>query len=334
MAENKVDTTRLQRFARAYCESAVLFAAIDLALFTHIARGADTEPKLASAMGIAPLQVERLVTVALAMGLIESDARTLRNAPDAARFLVKGEPGYAADWFTFTRADVPEWFRLTEHLRRKEPPTTLGMYEHLTVEDARKYHAATYSIGAGAARRFSRRVDLSKRSKLLDLGGGSGAYSINAVKTYPKLRAVVLDLPPVTEVTKEYVKQNGVEDRVTTLPGDFTKTPFPNDVDAVVMASNLPIYDEQMIQLVVNKVHAALLPGGEFHLVGEMIDDNRRGPLDAALWGMNEAIGHSGGKTHTIAECIAYFKQAGFTNISDEVFVPGTLHRVTGFKAG
>jgi demethylspheroidene O-methyltransferase len=143
----------------------------------------------------------------------------------------------------------------------------------------------------------------------------------------------VLDLPPVIEVTKEYLKLNGVDDRVTTLPGDFTRTPFPSDVDAVVMASNLPIYDEEMIQLVVKKVHAALLPGGEFHLVGEMMHDDRRGPLDSAMWGMFEAIGHSRGKAHTIAKCRGYFKQAGFAKISDEVFVPGTLHRVTGIKA-
>ena len=79
MAKQKVDTTRLQRFARAYCESAVLYAAIDLDLFTHISRGADTEAKLAGAMGIRALNVERLVTAALAMGLIEWDGDTLCN---------------------------------------------------------------------------------------------------------------------------------------------------------------------------------------------------------------------------------------------------------------
>ena len=334
MAEQKVDTTRLQRYARAYTQSAVLFAAMDLELFTHISKGADTEPKLAQAMGIPPLNVERLVTCALALGLVEAGNGALRNAPDAQRFLVKDQPGYAKDWMMFTRPDVPDWFRLTEHLRRQEPPSNLGMYEHLTVEEARKYHAATYSIGMGAGKRFSRRVDLSKRKKLLDLGGGSGAYSINAVQTYPNLRAVVLDLPPVTEVTKEYLKLNGVEDRVTTLPGDFTKTPFPTDVDAAVMASNLPIYNEEMIQLVVRKVHDALLPGGEFHLVGEMIHDDRKGPLDPAMWGMFEAICHSGGKAHTVAKCVGYLKTAGFTQVSVEEFVPGTLHRVSGIKAG
>ena len=51
------------------------------------------------------------------------------------------------------------------------------------------------------------------REHVLDLGGGSGAYSINAVKTYPNLTAVVLDLPPVVVVTREYLAANGVSTR-------------------------------------------------------------------------------------------------------------------------
>lgn len=334
MTREATDTTRLQRLARAYCESAVLFAMIDLELFTHVAGGANSMEKLTAALGIRPLQVERLVAVALAMGLLEAQGEVLGNAPDAARFLVRGQPGYAADWLTFTRGDVPAWFRLTDYLKSPEAPSILGMYEDLTVEQARKYHAATYSIGAGAGRRFARQIDLSGRRKLLDLGGGSGAYSIAAVKAYPQLRAVVLDLPPVTEVAKEYISRAGVADRVSVLPGDFTRTPFPDDADVVVMASNLPIYDETVIRGVVAKVHAALLPGGEFHLLGEMLDDDRKGPLDAALWGMNEAVCRSAGKAHTIGQCIDYFNAAGFANVGDEVFVPGVLHRVHGLKAG
>lgn len=334
MTGERTDTTRLQRIARAYCETAVLFAALDLDLFTHVAQGADSVDRLAAAMGVRPLQAERLVTAALAMGLLVPGADGLRNAPDAGRFLVKGQPGYAADWLMFTRDDVPAWFGLTDILREHEPPSVLGMYESLTVEQARKYHAATYSIGAGAGRRFARQVDMSGRRRLLDLGGGSGAYSIEAVKAFPQLRAVVLDLPPVTEVTKEYVAAAGVGDRVSTLPGDFTRTPLPDDVDVAVMASNLPIYDEQVIGAVVARVHDALLPGGEFHLVGEMLDDDRTGPLDAALWGMNEAVCRSAGKAHTIGQCIGYFRDAGFHDVGHEVFVPGVLHRVHGRKAG
>lgn len=330
---SKLDTTRLQRIARAYCETAVLYAAIDLELFTHVAQGCDDEEKLAQAIGIPVLQVERLVAAALALRLLELDDGRLRNAPDTARYLVRGEPGYAADWLTFTRDRVPGWFQLTEHLREKRPPSTLGQYETLTVEGARKYHAATYSIGAGAARRFMRRADLTGRRKLLDLGGGSGAYSIQAVQSYPQLQAVVLDLPPVTEVTREYIRKAGVEDRVSVLPGDFTRTPFPDDVDVILMASNLPLYNEAVIGMVVRKGFEALVAGGEFNLVGEMLADDRSGPLDAALWGLSEAVSRSQGKAHTIGQCIGYLRAAGFGSITQEVFIPGILQHVRGVKA-
>ena len=331
-AAERVDTTRLQRLARAYTESAVFYAAIDLELFTHVAGGAGTIGELAPLMGTSELNAERLVTVCVAMGLLERSEGRLRNAPDCEKFMVKGSPRYAGPWMEFTRPEVPDWFDLTNRLTDPTPPKTLGMYDGLTVERARRYHQATYSIGMGAGRRFCRQVDLSGRRKLMDLGGGSGAYSINAVQSFAGLEAVVFDLPPVTVVTGEYLEQNGVADRVSTMGGDFINDPLPTGCDVAVMASNLPIYDSANIQTVISKTFAALEPGGEMHLVGEMLEPDGVGPLDAALWGMAEVHYGSGGRAHSIPECLGYFEQAGFTNVVDEVFVPGVLHRVCGTK--
>ena len=330
----RVDTTRLQHVARAYGQTAILYAAIDLEIFTHIARGASTIEEVAHAVGISALNAERLVVCCAGLGLVTIDAHsgTLANAPDVARFLVLGEPGYAGAWMQFTRHEVPEWFRLTELLRSTEAPRRLGMYETLTVERARKYHEATASIGMGAGRRFARTVDMSGRRLLLDLGGGSGGYSIAAVQAYPELHAAVLDLPPVVVVTAEYLARAAVTDRVSTVGADFTADPFPQGVDVVVMASNLPIYDEKVIALVVAKAYGALQAGGEMHLVGEMLDDDRSGPLDASLWGMQEIFYGSGGKAHTVAQCIGYFRSAGFVDVVMHDFVPGVLRRVTGRK--
>lgn len=329
-----VNTLRLQKMARAYTESATLYAAIDLDLFSHIDKGADSVASLAVAMDVTPLNAERLVIACQAMGLINETDAQLSNADDVDRFLVRGKPGYSASWMTFTRPDAPGWLDLTSHLRSKIPPTILGMYADLTVDEARAYHAATYSIGMGAGRRFARQVDLSTRRKLLDLGGGSGAYSINAVQANPGLSAVVLDLPAVVEVTAGYLAEAGVADRVSTMGADFTDCEMPGDVDAIVMASNLPLYDEGVIADVIARSYNALLPGGEMHLVGEMLQDDKSGPVDAAMWGLAEALNGGGGKAHTIAQCRRFFRDAGFVDIADTEFVAGTLHRVTGFKAG
>lgn len=329
--EKRLDTTRLQKIAQAYWESAALMAAVELDVFTAIAHGHDTIPTAAKAIGITERNAERILTVLAAMTLLDRTGERFTNAPDVQRFLVKDGDRYAGPWILFTKPRWTAFGELSDRLRRQEE-NTLGAYVDFSVEDARRYHAATYSIGMGAARLFSRSVDLTGRKTLLDLGGGSGAYSIVATKTYPGLKAIVLDLPPVTVVANEYITANGAADRVTTLPGDFTKTEFPSGVDVVVMASNLPQYEPDLIRLVVKKAFAALEPGGEMHLIGETLHDNRRGPLSAALWGLNEAVQGSTGLAHTEGEVKGYLQGAGFTEVTVHPFVPGVLSRVTGRK--
>jgi hypothetical protein len=118
------------------------------------------------------------------------------------------------------------------------------------------------------------------------------------------------------------------------MPGDFTTTAFPQDVDVVVMASNLPQYEPKLIRLVVGKAFAALVPGGEMHLVGETLHDDRAGPLSATLWGLNEAIQQSTGVAHSESDVKSYMRDAGFVDVAVHEFVPGVLTRITGRKPG
>ncbi|HUN52050.1 MAG TPA: methyltransferase [Candidatus Sulfotelmatobacter sp.] len=332
-AEPRLDTVRLQGLALAYQQSATLMAAVEIGLFTAIAKGADSLAAIAATLAITPINAERLVTACVAMGLVERDGERFLNAPDVARFLVEGEPSYAGPWMLFTKPRWGEWGRLGDHLRRTGAPHVLGMYEHFTVEDARRYHAATYSIGMGAGRRFVRQVDLARRRLLLDLGGGSGAYSITAAKAHPTLRAIVFDLPPVAVVAREFIADHGVDDRVSAVAGDFTRDAFPAGADVAVMASNLPLYSREIIAMVIAKAHAALASGGEMHLIGETLDDDRAGPLSASLWGLSEALHDSTGVAHTTGECMDYFRRAGFRDVTVSAFVPGVLTRICGRKA-
>ncbi len=327
----RLSTTRLQKLALAYWESAALMAAVELEIFTAIAHGHDTVEQVAKAVGISARNAERLLTALSAMTLLSREGERFANAPDVQRFLVKDSGRYAGPWMLFTKPRWPAFGELSTRLRAKTE-NRLGAYENFSVDDARRYHAATYSIGMGAARLFSRSVDLGGRKLLLDLGGGSGAYSIIATKTYPGLKAIVFDLPPVAVVAREYIEANGSTDRVSAVAGDFTRDDFPSGVDVVVMASNLPQYEPALIKLVVAKAFASLVPGGEMHLIGETLDDDRSGPLSAALWGLNEAVQGSTGMAHTESEVKGYLQEAGFTGMAAHPFVPGVLSRVTGQK--
>jgi SAM-dependent methyltransferase len=327
-----VTTVRLQNIAQSYGQSAALMAAVELGVFTAISKGAGTYEEVAQAIDIHPTNAERLMVMLCAAGLLEKTLACHSNAPDVERFLVEGGPGYMGPWITFTKPQWNEWGRLSEHIRTKQLKV-MGSIETFTVADARRYHNATYAIGMGAGRRFVRQVDLKGRKRIMDIGGGSGAYCIAAAREHAGIRAVVLDLAVVCEVTREFVAENGVADRVEAQACDFTRDPFPTDCDVAIMASNLPMYSREVIAGVIRKAHDALLPGGEMHLIGETTNNERTGPWGPAYWGLGQAIGDSLGLAHSEADVIGYFRAAGFRDVAVHEFIAGSLSRIAGTKA-
>lgn len=328
----KVGTVRLQNLSYGHKQSAVLMAAVELDLFTHLSRGHSRFEELVQAMGISPVNAERLIVACSALELIEKKNDSWQNAPDVERFLVRDKPTYIGPWMLFSGMDFGEWRGLGKALQSSEPPKTLGLYETLTEEMALQYHEATYSVGLGAGMLFARDVDMSKRSKVLDLGGGSGAYCIAAVQKYPHLQALVLDFEAVCKVTDRFIEQWGMADNISTLPCDFTNDPLPEGADLMIMASNLPQYNGSILISILKKAFAGLEPGGEFHLVGETLNDEKTGPLGPALWGVHEALFGSEGRSHSESEVRQYMESAGFSDIAVNEFIPGSLSRITGFK--
>ncbi len=252
MAEKRPDTVRLQTMVKGFWESAALMSAIELGLFTAIDNGHNDIANAATAVNISSQNAERLMTACTAIGLLTRNGDVFSNAADVDRFLVEGKPSYAGPWMLFSKPRWSEWGRLTEHLKA-EDSARLGMYTKFTENDAKRYHAATYSIGMGAARRFHKQVDLSKRRKLIDIGGGSGCYCIIGAQNHPSLQAVVLDLPQVVPTTRKFIAENNVVDQVTAVACDFTADPFPAGADVAIMASNLPQYSSEIITAVVQK---------------------------------------------------------------------------------
>jgi len=189
-------------------------------------------------------------------------------------------------------------------------------------------YAATYD----AWNRFVKLVDLSTRNKIIDIGGGSGAYCINAAKAHPHIKAVVLDLPPVVEVAREFIAANGVSAQVEAQACDFTKDPFPDGADIAIMASNQSLYGGDFIREVLRKAFAALEPGGEMHFIGHLLNAERTGPAETATWALDQAIKHGTGHAHSVADIRRYFEDAGFSEIWDGDFLPNMLEWVRAVK--
>ena len=330
--KGKVNTVRLQNISYGHKQTATLHAAIELDLFTKVSEGAATFSELAEALGVSVLNTERIVVACAGLGLLEKDSHGYKNAPDVERFLVKGKPTYVGPWLLFASRDFDNWKNLKDYLVTDKAPHVLGMYESLTDEMAREYHEATYSVGLGAGFLFSKHVDMRHRNLILDIGGGSGAYCIAALERYPHLKAIVMDFEPVTKMTREFVARWNLQDKITTLAGNFITDPFPQGPDVIIQASNLPQYDQEGLEKVMKKGLEALVPRGEYHVVGETVSDEKDGTLGPALWGLSEALDGSLGRAHSEKEVITYLENAGYINVEVNEFIPGSLTRITGYK--
>src|SRR3546814_16259468 len=104
-------------------------AAVELGVFTKLARGADTEAALVAAVGLEPPTGERIVIACIGLGLIERDGEKLKPAPDAPPLLVEGEPAHDGPRALFPKPPPAPWGALRRAARRErgsQPSSTPG----------------------------------------------------------------------------------------------------------------------------------------------------------------------------------------------------------------
>lgn len=162
-------------------------------------------------------------------------------------------------------------------------------------------------------------VTLQSAHRLLDLGGGHGFYSIAFAQKYPQLNVTLFDLPTVTELSKSFIAQFGVADRVSTMSGNFLTDPIGESYDAI-LCSNVLHKDKRDITL--PKIHAALNPGGTFILRCRVADcpDNLETALGKLYWQVR-----GGRDLYTSAQWEGFVTEYGFTDF--------TIHGIDGIFA-
>ncbi|MBU2549222.1 MAG: hypothetical protein KKB20_12455 [Proteobacteria bacterium] len=329
--EKKLTTERLTNMAFAFKQSGALLGAIELDLFSKCGTGGSTTEELAEEMGLSLTSTDKLVTACAALGLlIRRDGRCF-NALDTDRYLVRGRPKYYGDYLLYqARSEYDVWKDLTPALRKPVLPS--GMYHQMMSdpEIARGITVAGYNSSIAAGRKLTREFDFSPYRLFLDLGGGSGCYSIPACESNPGLEAVVFDFPNVIQVTREFIEQAGLTDRISTRPGDFTRDDLPQGADLVGVIGNLHAYAPDETARVVDRAFQAVSPGGGLLIIDYMLNEDKTGPLEPALRHLESAAYSSRGWVKTGAEVESYMRQAGAVDTMVTDFIPGSLTRVFG----
>ncbi len=329
-------TPIFELFRGSYGSELLTAATVDLDVFGRLARSGPREPgDLAAEIGIGRRPAAVLFTAMRAMGLLErvADGR-LRNSPIAEAHLVPGAT-FDVGGYVGLAAEAPGVRAMVERLRNDRPVAASaedlgaafiyreGLDSAMEAEQsARRLTLALAGRARVVATSLAAAVAIDGTGKLLDVGGGSGLYSVGFLAVNPGLRAVVWDRPEVLKVAVEMAERFGVADRLECLAGDMFADPVPAGCDLILLSNILHDWDEPECAAIVGRLAAALPAGGRLLVHDVFLDDDHGGPLPIALYSA-ALFTLTEGRAYSAAEYRAWLGAAG---LESGPVVPTAVH--------
>ena len=199
-------------------------------------------------------------------------------------------------------------------------------------EEARRFSVAQHVGSLGPAHILTRRLGAVPWCNVLDVAGGTGAFSITLCHANSELRATILDYPNVCDVAAVYVEEAGLSDRVAMVAGDARATPWPADQDAVIVSYLLSAVSRDDIRDLLIRAFEALLPGGTLVLLDFMVTDDLDEPTSAELWLLFNVISDADAPQLHPRLLSTAAVNAGFVDPQEFELLPGITRVVTARK--
>jgi ubiquinone/menaquinone biosynthesis C-methylase UbiE len=294
--------------------SRTVMAAVELGVFEALEGRGLPLAEAQAALSLAPRPARALLDTCVAAGLLDKTGGRYTNSPLASRFLWSGSEYSLRNYVLDERWCWGAWERL-EHALRAEaqqlPPDDEGY--HAFPEDYFLDFLHGHSLAMGE--RLAAAVDLSGVSRIMDVGGGSGAVSIALCRRYGGLAAVVVDQAPVVARAAEHIERAGLSDRISTWAGNLFSQPLPTGCDAAVMANLLHDFSPERCRQILRRVAEALPSGGRVVVMEIVPDEERRGPPLAVAFAVAMIVNTAGGDAHIEAHYRAWLEEAGFVDV-------------------
>lgn len=304
---------RIREMASAFQRSRVLLSAWELDLFTAVADEWRSSSEVAASVGADVRGTDRLMNALCALGLLEKREGRFANTALSAQYLVKGRPDYMAG-LGHTAHVWETWSTLTATVRRGAPPPRPGIGTRGD-EWLRPFIAAMHWRAERQAPAVVGLLDLAGVSRVLDLGGGSGAFAMAFVRARTGISAVVFDVPAVVPLSRNYINVAGFASQVESVGGDYLTDDLPGEFDLVFLSAVVHSNSAEQNRSLIRKAASALNPGGQVVIHDWLMDEDRSGPVEAALFAVNMLVSTDGGDTYTESEVREWMSAAGLVDI-------------------
>ncbi len=310
----------LMQIIQGFRPSRIILSAVELDIFTAIGDGA-TAADVAEKLKLNPRATETLLNALTALELLDKKGGIFCNTPVTSRFLTASSKDYSRDSLMHTVHLWDRWSTLTAAVREGTSVVFQEQAER-PAQATEAFIAAMHKNAGLRAPMVVRMLNLDDVKRVLDVGGGSGAYSIALARAKADIQAEVLDLPTVTPLTNEYIRAAGLSDRISTRNGDMRTDDLGSGYDMVLLSAICHMNSPEENEKLFAKCLAALNSGGQIVMQDFVLTSDKTSPQTGALFAINMLVGTRSGSSYSEDEYRQWLEITGFTEIR-KVQLPG-----------
>jgi SAM-dependent methyltransferase len=337
MATRALSPAKIMQLGVGFWGSKALLSAIELGLFTVLARGPRDAETLRLQLGLHPRSARDFFDALVALGMLRRTGTRYANTPETALFLDRNKSSYVGGILEMANARLYRfWGSLTDGLRtgnaQNEAKTGEDFFGTLYADPQRLegFLKAMTGLSLGSARVIAKKFPWKRYRTFVDVGCAQGGVAVELALAHKHLTGGGMDLPVVQPVFEAYAKARGVDSRVRFVPGDFFKESLPH-ADVIIMGHILHDWNLDDKMMLLRKAYAALPPKGALIVHEALIDDDRKTNAFGLLMSLNMLIETHGGFDFTGADCRKWMKEAGFSRTKVEALT-GPDGMVVGYK--
>jgi len=305
MAE--LDLDHVATLSRVFMESRLLLTAAELDLFTRLAKTPRTSAQLARETGWDARALEIVLDALVVLGLMDKRLEQFQTSKLALDRLTEQGVNTILPSVLHALSLWEGWSRLTERVvgTGKRPPR----------EDLRAFIDTMDALAPRLAPGLAAQAKLPRGGRLLDLGGGSGAYTIAFVERDRSIKATLFDRPEVLPLCREYLEAADCARAVTLVGGDFLRDELPGPQDLVLLSAIVHSLSLAECRNLFGRAFQALCPGGRLLLRDHVMSEDRLRPRAGALFAVNMLVMTEGGSTYTFRELQESLEAVGFVGV-------------------
>ncbi|HEY5511316.1 MAG TPA: methyltransferase [Prolixibacteraceae bacterium] len=311
----------IREFVSSFQKSRILLSGFELDIFTNIDEHGSTAEQISNVLNLDEHSCERLLNGLVSLGFLTKQNQSFFNTEESSAFLSRKGANYMGGlmhsnhlWNT--------WSNLTQVVRT-------GKSAHPTEINERgdewlfSFIAAMHDRAIKQAPQQLANIDLSGIKTMLDIGGGSGAYSMEFISLKPDLEATIFDLPNVVPITKQFIDKEGFSDKIKIFTGDYTVDDLPNGFDLAFLSAIIHSNSLEVNQDLIKKCFKSLNTNGKIIIHDWIMNNARTQPISGAIFAINMLVGTEAGDCFTEQEVTDMLTSAGFNNISRIEFESG-----------